>query len=70
MSHDDDGAGIFKPLNDLAQVGGESFDGKRPRNITQLAAAAQVYVDGACVGPEGGDNAAPDRAIGLPAVDE
>lgn len=70
MPHDDDGAGVFEPLDDFAQVAGESFDGKRPGNITQLAAAAQVYVNGTCRGPKGGDNAAPDRTIGLPAVDE
>jgi hypothetical protein len=40
MSHDDDGTGIFEPFDDLAQIGGESFDGKRPGNIAQLAAAA------------------------------
>lgn len=70
MSHDDDGAGVFEPLDDLAEVGGESFDRKWAWNIAQLAAAAQIHVDGAYVGSEGGDNAAPDRTIGLPAVDE
>ncbi len=69
MSDDDDGSPAAT-LDQLAKIGGKTLDAIRSGRPARLRAAAQIDRDGMRARPQRVDGVAPDRRIGLPAMDE